>query len=303
MVGEQGSARLLTVTGPSHRIERSERDGFETVELRSRELVAAFVPTLNMIGCSLEHRGDELLGQRGGLRAYAERGSSMGIPLLHPWANRLDAELPGLDLKRDENGLPMHGLLTAHPGWAVTGSAADERFASVQARFGFGDEGLLAVFPYPHELRIEARVEGARLSLDTTLTATGEVAAPVAFGWHPYLRAPGPDARFDLPVGRRAVLDDRGIPTGEYTAPEQQAEYDDLYTDIRGDFVLEGGGRRITVAFEEGYSWAQVYAPAGEEYICFEPMTAPTNALVSGDSLPRVEPGESFNARFSISVA
>ena len=76
---------------PGHRIERADRDGFEAVELRSPELTAAFVPDLNMIGCSLEHRGEELLGQRGGLAAYAERGSSMGIPLLHPWANRLDA--------------------------------------------------------------------------------------------------------------------------------------------------------------------------------------------------------------------
>ena len=288
------------VTG--HRIGLSEREGFEAVELDSPELAAAFVPGLNMIGCSLAYRGGELLGLRGGLQAYSDRGSSMGIPLLHPWANRLDAELAGHDVKRDENGLPMHGLLTAHPGWAVTGSAADRGFASVQARFGFVDDALLAVFPYPHELRVEARLEHARLSIATTLTATGQVAVPVAFGWHPYLALPGSDARFELPVGRQALLDDRGIPTGAYAEPAEQAEYDDLYTDVEGDFVLEGGGRRVTVRFEEGYPWAQVYAPEGAGYVCFEPMTAPTNALVSRDSLPEVAPGQSFSARFSIAV-
>ena len=285
-----------------HSIGSSSREGFEAVELRSSELAAAFVPRLNMIGCSLEYHGEELLGLRGGLSAYAERGSSMGIPLLHPWANRLDAELAGHDVKRDANGLPIHGLLTAHPGWAVTGSAADSGFASVQARFGFTDEAMLAGFPYLHELRVEARVEDARLSLATTLTATGDVPVPVAFGWHPYLALPGPGARFELPVGRRARLDDRGIPTGAYTEPAEQAEYDDLYTDIEGDFVLEGGGRRVRVRFEEGYPWAQVYAPAGAGFVCFEPMTAPTNALVSRDSLPDVAPGKSYSARFSISV-
>jgi aldose 1-epimerase len=285
-----------------HHIRRSERDGFEAVELSSPELTAAFVPGLNMIGCSLEHGGEELLGQRGGLAAYAERGSSMGIPLLHPWANRLDAELAGHNLKRDANGLPMHGLLTARPGWAITGSAADDGFAAVMARFGFVDDELLAVFPYPHELRMDVRLEDSRLSIETTLTATGEVAVPVAFGYHPYLRKPAPDARFELPVGRRAVLDERGIPTGELTDPVDQEEYDDLFTDIAGDFVLAGGGRRVTVAFDEGYPWAQVYAPAGADFVCFEPMTAPTNALVSGDGLHQVPPGESRSARFSISV-
>jgi galactose mutarotase-like enzyme len=285
-----------------HGIGRGDREGFESVELVSPELRAAFVPGLNMIGCSLEHGGEELLGQRGGLAAYAERGSSMGIPLLHPWANRLDAELEGHEVKRDENGLPLHGLLTAHPGWAVTGSAADDGFAALMTRFGFVDDDLLAVFPYPHELRMEVRLEGSRLSVETTLTATGEKAVPVAFGYHPYFRLPKPEARCELPVGRRAILDDRGIPTGELTEPVEEDEYDDLFTSLEGDFVLEGGGRRVVVAFEEGYPWAQIYAPADEDFICFEPMTAPTNALVSGDGLRHVEPGQSFSARFSISV-
>ena len=166
------------------------------------------------------------------------------------------------------------------------------------------DEALLAVFPYPHELRMEVRAGGARvLSIQTTLTATGEVAVPVSFGYHPYFRMPVPDARCEMPVGRHAVADDRGIPTGELVEPVEQAEYDDLYTDLEGPFVLEGGGRRMVVSFEEGYPWAQIYAPADQDFICFEPMTAPTNALVSKDGLRHVEPGESFSARFSIAVA
>jgi galactose mutarotase-like enzyme len=52
-----------------------------------------------------------------------------------------------------------------------------------------------------------------------------------------------------------------------------------------------------------GYPFAQVYAPAEDAVIAFEPMTAPTDALVgSGDELPLVAPGDSFTATFSISV-
>src|SRR5438128_8578746 len=66
-------------------------DGIETVALVSSDgnLRAAFAPSAGMVCCSLCHRGEELLAQRDGVRAYAERGSTMGVPLLHPWANRL----------------------------------------------------------------------------------------------------------------------------------------------------------------------------------------------------------------------
>ena len=67
--------------------------------------------------------------------------------------------------------------------------------------------------------------------------------------------------------------------------------------------LLRGGGRCLEVRFEQGYPLAQVYAPAGEDYICFEPMTAPTNALLTGGSdLSLVAPRKSFAATFSITV-
>jgi aldose 1-epimerase len=47
-------------------------------------------------------------------------------------------------------------------------------------------------------------------------------------------------------------------------------------------FAVEGGGRRIEVAFEHGFPVAQVFAPAARDVVCFEPMTAPANALVTG---------------------
>jgi hypothetical protein len=47
-----------------------------------RDLVAAFATHAGMVGCSLRHRGEELLGLGGGLDAYLERGAVFGIPLL-----------------------------------------------------------------------------------------------------------------------------------------------------------------------------------------------------------------------------
>ena len=68
-------------------------------------------------------------------------------------------------------------------------------------------------------------------------------------------------------------------------------------------FVLAGGGRRIEVSFGEGYPYAQVYAPADDDVVAFEPMTAPTNALVDDQgSISSAKPGEPFTATFAVTL-
>jgi galactose mutarotase-like enzyme len=42
--------------------------------------------------------------------------------------------------------------------------------------------------------------------------------------------------------------------------------------------------------------------PRGKDFTAFEPMTSPTNALVSGRSLRLVAPGEVFRATFRIGI-
>jgi aldose 1-epimerase len=44
------------------------------------------------------------------------------------------------------------------------------------------------------------------------------------------------------------------------------------------------------------------FSPSGAQFVCFEPMTAPTNALRTGDGLRRVKPGDTFTAVFRIDV-
>jgi aldose 1-epimerase len=145
---------------------------------------------------------------------------------------------------------------------------------------------------------------------------TGDVAVPISFGWHPYLTLPRivrPEWWVELPVRRRALLDAHGLPTGETEpvaiepGPLGDRTYDDLFVELDSPaaFALEGGGRRIEVELGQGYPFAQVFAPTpGEEeaYICFEPMTAPVNALISGEQLDSVPPGGSFRAEFRIRV-
>jgi galactose mutarotase-like enzyme len=116
----------------------------------------------------------------------------------------------------------------------------------------------------------------------------------VAFGWHPFLRLPGvPRERWRVTLGSRGriVLDHRLLPTGasESWAPPPfelgDSHFDESLTEVEGAFALEGGGRRVEVEFLEGAPCAQFFAPRAEPVACFEPMSAPTDALVSGTGL------------------
>lgn len=292
------------------------------------ELEAAFVPEAGMVGCSLRHRGEELLGQRGGLGAYVAEHGTMGIPLLHPWANRLARQrfrVAGREvvldsastpLGRDPNGLPIHGLLAAASGWRVERREALGEGALIAASFDFGaHDELLAAFPFPHLVGLEARLTGSTLTIVTTVRATGEATVPVSFGYHPYFRLPGIDRsewEIELPVSQRLGLDPRMLPTGKRDPAEVapgrlgSRTFDDAFTASRDaePLVLSGGGRRIEVVFDSGYPYAQVYAPADDDVVALEPMTAPTNALVSGGpDLVLLAPGETYRATFSITVA
>jgi len=297
-------------------------EGFETVTMSAGPLEAAFAPALGMAGVSLRHRGDELLDRQAGLLAYARTGAVMGVPLLYPWANRLDGHdyaLSGHDVRLppgpplvhcEEHGLPIHGLLHATPNWRVT--AHDEQRLAARLDFGAQPE-LLAAFPFPHELEITASLSPERLRITTTVQPTGSTPVPIAFGFHPYLRLPDvPRARWQvtLPLRRHLILDERGIPTG--TGDRRPAAhfalggrgFDDGYDGLaaRSTFCVAGGGRTLAVELEAGYPAAQMFSPAGRGFICLEPMTAPTNALRSGTGLRHVAPGGTFTAAFSIAV-
>jgi len=296
--------------------------GIPIVDLASDEgLVASFAPEAGMVCCSLTHDGEQVLGLRGGLGAYIGKRSTMGIPLLYPWANRLsdpqfeaagraaDVSASEPPPKLDANGLPIHGLLTAAPGWDVIEPPADGRMA---ARFRF--DGTLATgFPFPHTVLLVATVRAKELRIELTVEADAGSPVPIAFGFHPYFALPGiprDEWLVSAPVRTRIELDGRGLPTGERTPATPIAgalagrTFDDAFLAPSGGepFRLSGGGRRVEVRFDGGFPFAQLYAPPGEELLAWEPMTAPTNALISGDALKVIAPGESYTAGFSIRV-
>lgn len=285
------------------------------------DLEAIFLPSHGMLGASLRHRGVEMLRRVDDLGTAAVKGSAAGIPLLHPWANRLagpgyrvagqavelDPRSPLLHL--DENGLPIHGVPWSRLEWAVVEALPDR----IAARLEWTRSELLAVFPFPHRLELAATLRPDGLTLETTLIAGQDGPVPASFGFHPYLGLPGlarAKWRLELPPMRRLVLDSRNIPTGAeaafpgFDASLGERHFDDGFAllEERATFALAGAGRRVAVELLHGYRYAQVFAPQGQNCVALEPMTAPTNALTSGRGLRLVAPGEALRAAFRIRI-
>jgi len=112
-------------------------------KLVAGELEAVFLPGRGMLGVSFRHRGEELLRRLENLEAAAANGSTAGIALLYPWANRLASlryRVGGQDvtldpssplLHRDEHGLSIHGVKWALLAWEVIAARPDRLTAQL----------------------------------------------------------------------------------------------------------------------------------------------------------------------------
>ncbi len=72
-------------------------------------------------------------------------------------------------------------------------------------------------------------------------------------------------------------------------------------------FFVEGGRERVSVTYGPKYTVAVVYAPKGQEFICFEPMAAITNAFNLAHAglykeLQSIPPGASWTESFWLSA-
>src|SRR5215467_8820723 len=110
---------------------------FPSYSVKAGDLQAIFWHAAGMLGASLRFRGVELLRRVEDLDAARIKGSTAGIPLLYPWANRLGnlqyraaGRQVSLDpssqlLHFDDHKLPMHGVPWTQLKWDIVSSQAD----------------------------------------------------------------------------------------------------------------------------------------------------------------------------------
>jgi aldose 1-epimerase len=263
-----------------------------------------------------------------------EKPTLCGVPFLAPWANRLDAEaywangreyLLNSDLgnlRHDGNHKPIHGLLSFSPAWVLVAAGADEHSAYATSRLEFWKHPeMMAQFPFAHTITMTYRLSNGELEVETTLENHSTEAMPVAIGFHPYFHlddAPRDEWKMHLAARDHLLLNNVLIPTGERKPvefadpqPLRGLQVDDVFSNLvrgadgRAHFWVEGKQEKIAVVYGPKYAVAVVYAPAAREFICFEPMTAITNAfnLAHGGLYPELQsvpPGGTWKESFWI---
>ena len=189
---------------PPSTIER--RHGAAAVTLVAGDLAATFLPELGMVGVR-----PAVAGRAAGRAARAAPGpwrpatpaasrsctrGPTAWPAAATWPPAWPSTCAGSTCPPTTTASRCTARWSAGAGWEVTHATTDGDGAVLATRFDYGARpDLLAAFPFPHvvELTVGRRPPTA-LRLTTTVTATTDQPVPVSFGWHPYLRVPGPRA-------------------------------------------------------------------------------------------------------------
>lgn len=262
------------------------------------------------------------------------RPTYLGNPFLAPWANRIDGEVYDVNgnqyrlnsslgnYRTDALHQPIHGLLAYSPRWRVTGLSRSDDGASATSRLEFWRyPDWMAQFPFAHSISMTYRLRNTTVEVQTTVENQCSEPLPLSLGYHPYFRlsdCPRDAWKVRIPATESIELSNLLVPTGKrvpmpYANPQPLAgtQLDDVFTSLvageggHPEFVLEGIGEKITVTYGQRYPVAVVYAPAGGDFVCFEPMTAPTNvfnlfARGLWPQLQTVAPGGTWSESFWI---
>ena len=324
----------------NYAVAQSMEDGVAVVRLSDAAHAAevAIARSVGNMTFQFRHGGEDVLWfPYAGPGELQTKTSFCGIPFLGPWANRLDGDAywvngkqyhlnPQLgNIRRDVHQLPIHGLLNFSRYWELVEAAADDASAWSISRIDFARHpDLMAQFPFAHTVTLTHRLRDGVLEVETAIANGNVEPLPIAVGHHPYFSLPGvprDDWHVHLAARDHLALNEMLTPTGERRPvefsdpyPLKGAALDDVFGNLVRDpdgqarFRVAGGGRSITVTYGPKYTVAIIYAPPGKDFICFEPMSAVTNAFnlahagVYGE-LQSAAPGETWRESFWVEYA
>lgn len=269
------------------------------------------------------------VGGRPLIEAYAAHAICDGAhgAILAPWPNRLadgryrvgDVEYQ-LDLSEPARHNAIHGLVRWR-AWRLVRREAHRVVVGIRLHPTPG-------YPFCLDLRADYALGEGGLAVTITARNAGQAVLPYALGQHPYLFAGdgGVDAaRLTFAAGTRLVADpERRVPVGREavagTAFDHRsgrtigtARLDEAFTDLARD---EAGRSWVRLTADDGgtaelwldraFAYLQVYsgddlAPGRRRRaLAVEPMTAPANALRSGEGLAWLGPGDRHTASWGL---
>jgi aldose 1-epimerase len=266
---------------------------------------------------------------------FRERPGLNGIPLLAPFANRLDETAFyangqkynfDMELGNVRGPIPIHGFLSSAKEWRLVEAKADARAAWVTTTLDFHkNPRWMKQFPFAHTITMTYRLQDGALEVRTRIDNLSNEAMPVAIGFHPYFQltdAPRDEWTLSLDARSRWRLGPNLIPTGETDPIEQlygdaraialkDRALDDVFGELtrdkegRATMSVRGRAQQIDVVLGRNYRAAVVYSPKASAFIALEPMVGITNSMNLAQKgiykeLQSVPPGGSWEESFWI---
>ena len=222
---------------------------------------------------------------------FRARPGLNGIPLLAPFANRLDEQAFyangkkynfDMELGNVRGVIPIHGYLSGAKDWKLVEAKADGKSAWVTSRLDFyRNPQWMQQFPFAHILEMTYRLADGVLEVKTRIENLSTEPMPVAIGFHPYFQLTD-STREDwvLSIGAKThwLLAENKIPTGETEPaekffPDRKAvalkDFDldhvfgDLERDAQGRAVMsvKGKSQQLDVLLGPNYRSIVLYSP------------------------------------------
>ena len=302
------SALTVLQPDPPYSVRRS-RDVIQLVDAATHTTVS-IAPGVGNIAFEMNVKGHNILHwPYESLEAFKAKPGLSGIPLLAPFANRLDE--PAFyangtryafdtELGNVRTPIPIHGFVQYASQWQVLEARADATSAMLASRLDFFRQpAWMKQWPFAHTIEMTYVLREGTLEVRTKIANLSAEPMPVAIGFHPYFKlTDSPRDDWTIAVGARAhwLLDDRKLPTGTTEAierffanPKAIALKDYSLDDVFGDLVRDNRGRatmsvagksqRLDIVTGPNYRSAVIWSPKDRPFICFEPMAGITNAI------------------------
>jgi len=244
-------------------------------------------------------KGKDLVRTSATLADFQARPGFNGVPLLAPFANRLDETAFyangkkynfDLELGNVRGPIPSTGYVSGSKAWQLVEAKADQRSAWVTCRLDFYKIPLfMAQFPFAHTITMTYRVSEGALEVHTRLENLSTEPMPVVIGFHPIFELPDgnrDDWTVSLDAKTHWIEIPQRLPTGE-TQPienffgsdrtaiqlKKYALIDDVFTDLirdasgRATMKLMYSGKELDVMLGPKYktvlAWSTPLPAAG----------------------------------------
>jgi aldose 1-epimerase len=236
-----------------------------------------------------------------------------GVPLLAPFANRLDQTAFyangqkynfDMELGNVRGPIPIHGFLTGASAWKVVEAKSDANGAWVTSKLDFYRiPAYMQQFPFAHTLTMTYRLSEGALQVRTRIDNLSSEPMPVAIGFHPYFQLSDSvrnDWTLNVGAGTHWLLAQNKTPTGEtepaatffggdqHQVPLQRfatVPIDEMFTELERDaagyarVVMTGAKQSISVRLGPKFKTVLVYTtvPGAQnpQPVVATPETAP----------------------------